>query len=140
RICASVFDIPEDVLDRMRRLYAGAVRYVDHWLEGVLGGLERAGILDETLVIITSDHGENFGEGGLITHAFSLDDRLIRVPLIVAGPGADAFEGISSLAELPARVARAVGVSEHPWHERGLDDGVAVAQWDPPGPASDPRV
>src|SRR5207248_3532563 len=86
RICASEFDVPEDVLDRMRRLYAGAVRYVDHWLEGVLGGLERAGILDETLVIITSDHGENFGEGGLITHAFSLDDRLIRVPPTAAGP------------------------------------------------------
>jgi len=140
RICAGAVEVPEDALERMRRLYAGSVRYADDWLEAVLARLERSGLLDETLVIVTSDHGENFGEGNLITHAFSLDDRLLRVPLIAAGPGADSLAGMRSLAELPARVARAVGLAEHPWREDGLPAGLAVAQWDPPAPASDPRV
>src|SRR5206468_1313962 len=75
RACAGGFDVPEDALDRMRRLYAASVRYADDWLERLLARLEEAGLLDDTLVIVCSDHGENFGERDLITHAFSLDDR-----------------------------------------------------------------
>ena len=43
-------------------------------------------MLDEMLVLATSDHGENFGENGLMAHAYSLDQRLIRVPFAPAGP------------------------------------------------------
>jgi arylsulfatase A-like enzyme len=113
---------------------------VDDWLERLLSGLDQSGRLDETLVIVTSDHGENFGEGGLITHAFSLDQRLIRVPFVVSGPGAEAFTGLRSLAELPARIASAVGLEDHPWSDEGRPAGLPVAQWDPPASASDPRV
>lgn len=140
RACVGGFDVPGEALERMRRLYASAVRYLDDWMEALLARLERRGVLDETLVIVTSDHGENFGEDELIAHAFSLDDRLIRVPFVAAGPGAAEFEGMGSLAELPARLARALGVEEHPWADGGLPAGLPVAQWDAPAPASDPRV
>jgi hypothetical protein len=140
RACAGEFDVPEDALDRMRRLYASCVRYADDWLEAVLTELQRSGLLDDTLVIVCSDHGENFGEGELIAHACSLDDRLIRVPLIVAGPGADAFNGMRSLAEVPARIARAVELTDHPWRNGGPPTDVSIAQWDAPASASDPRI
>src|SRR3712207_7990899 len=58
--------------------------YMDDWLGRVLEALDAKGALDDTLVILTSDHGENFGEGELICHAYSLDDRLIHVPFIAA--------------------------------------------------------
>jgi len=139
RACAGGFDVPDEALERMRYLYGRSVRALDDWLGRVLEHLERVGILDDTLVIATSDHGENFGEGGLLAHAFSLDNRLTHVPLVVSGPGAEARESPFSLAELPRFVAEAVGLPDHPWPD-GLPDEVAVSQFDPPAPADDSRV
>ena len=53
---------------------------MDDWLARVLDLLDKHKLLDDTQVVVTSDHGENFGEGGLCGHSFSLDDRSIRVP------------------------------------------------------------
>jgi arylsulfatase A-like enzyme len=113
---------------------------MDDWLAGVLEALDGRGILDDTLVIVTSDHGENFGEGGLIAHGFSLDQRLIHVPLVMAGPGALASDRVISLAELPRVIADAAGLEQAPWSDEQLPEGVAVAQFDPLGAADHPRV
>lgn len=125
-----VITVPAGALARMRRLYAASLRYVDAWLGRLLDRMKGAGVLDETLVIVCSDHGENFGDDGLMTHGMSLDDRLLRVPFIVAGPGSDQFVGMRSLAEMPSRIAQAVDLEQHPWDD-GLIDGLSVAQWDP---------
>jgi len=140
RTCAGGEPIAPGALKRMRRLYTGAIRYLDEWLKHVLGSLERSGRLAETTVIVTSDHGENLGEGGLITHALSLDDRLIRVPLVVAGPGAERLAEIRSLGELPRFIAELAGIESHPWPADNLPEGAAVAQLDPPVEAGDPRA
>ena len=137
---AGRWQIPPDALARMRHLYSRAAAYLDRWLADVLGALDRRGILDDTLVILTSDHGENFGENGLVAHGFSLDQRLIHVPLVMAGPGAVATEAPFSLAELPRVIAGAAGLSEHPWREHQVPDEVAIAQYDPMGPPTHPRV
>jgi arylsulfatase A-like enzyme len=137
RACAGRLGFEEEALGRMRRLYAGAVRYMDDWLAGVLQGLDDAGLLDDTLVLVTSDHGENFGEDGLVGHAFSLDDRLVRVPLVAAGPAALAIDGAASLADLPRLLGDALELEDHPWRER---TPLPVAQADPAAPRSDPRV
>ena len=135
------FDIPDEDLERMRHLYGRCVALLDNWLARVRGALDRAGVLEETLIVVTSDHGENLGEGGLMGHCFSLDDRLVRIPLVAAGPGSDAFEGVDawSLAAMPATLASAVGLDDHPWRE-SLPDGVAVAQLDAPCAQDDPAA
>jgi arylsulfatase A-like enzyme len=120
---------PPRAIKRMRTLYRASLRYVDACLGDLFESMGAAGILDETLVIVCSDHGENFGVGGLMGHGLSLDDRLLHVPFIVAGPGASAFEGMRSLVEVPSRIARAVGLTEHPW-DTGMFAGLPVAQWD----------
>lgn len=130
RTWLGVAAVPPDALERMRRLYAGSVRYVDAWVGRLLESLARVRALDDTLVIVCSDHGENFGDGGLMTHGLSLDERLLRVPLIAAGPGHDELGGTLSLAELPVRLASAIDLDDHPFPD-GLFEGVAVAQWDP---------
>ena len=139
KACVGGFDVPDDALERMRRLYACAIREMDDWLAQVLEALDARGLLDETLVIVTSDHGENFGENGLMGHALSLDERLTHVPFVAAGPGADAFDGMASLAELPRRVAAAVGLEDHPWSADELP-GAAVAQFDAIVAPEDPRA
>jgi arylsulfatase A-like enzyme len=112
---------------------------MDDWLGRLLETLDQAHLLDETLVMVISDHGENFGEGGYMAHAFSLDDRLIHVPFIAAGPGAPADDGVHSLAEVPRMLAAACGLEAHPWGNSLPPAGIAVGQFDPPAPIDDPR-
>jgi arylsulfatase A-like enzyme len=136
RVCAGGELPPEGALRRMRRLYADSVRQMDAWLGDVLESLDRAGRLDDTLVVLTSDHGENFGEGNYMAHAFSLDQRLTHVPFVAAGPGAESLADVKSLADLPRRLAELCGVQSHPYARHDA----AVSQFDPPGGADDQRL
>ena len=136
RVCVSEFDVPDDALARMRHLYDRSIRQLDAWVADTLTALDDSGKLDDTLVLICSDHGENFGEGGLLAHAYSLDERLLHVPFIAAGPNAPAE--VRSLVEMPRVIAEAVGLDDHPWDTH--PPAIAVAQFDPPGEdPHDPR-
>lgn len=68
-------------------LYEGAIAYVDDVLGRLFAELERVGLLDRTLVIVTSDHGEQFGEHGLYRHINSVYMPLLHVPLVIRLPG-----------------------------------------------------
>ncbi len=70
-----------------RQRYDGEVAFVDHHVGRVLDALEKSLFYDRTVVIVTSDHGEAFGEHGMIRHGFELWEELVRVPLIVRVPG-----------------------------------------------------
>jgi arylsulfatase A-like enzyme len=72
----------------MVNMYDRAIAYLDFRIEELVDFLDGHDLLDNTLLIITSDHGENFGEHSLagvrlIDHLFSLYDSLIRIPLLV---------------------------------------------------------
>ena len=75
--------------DILLACYDGALASIDEEIGALVAMLRQRGLLDRTLLIITSDHGENIGDHGLMSHAYSLHDTLIRVPLIVRYP--DAF-------------------------------------------------
>ena len=65
-------------------LYDHEIRHTDENIGMLLDKLSEMGILSNTLVIITSDHGDEFLEHGSITHTAKLYDELIHVPLIFA--------------------------------------------------------
>jgi arylsulfatase A-like enzyme len=67
--------------------YDGSVRFLDTLLKDFFGQLEHDGILDNTMIVIVSDHGDEFYEHGRIGHGESLHRELLMVPLIVHGPG-----------------------------------------------------
>src|SRR5205807_9312823 len=113
RTCTSDFDVSDAALGRMRHLYGRSILAMDAWLARVLERMDSAGILDDTAVIVTSDHGENFGENELIGHSFSLDDSLIQVPLLLRGPAA-ATPSHTSLLDLPILVAGLACLEDHP--------------------------
>ena len=77
---------PEQIQEEVDS-YDGAIAYVDFHINDLLEQLEERGKLDNTIVIITSDHGESFGEHGLLEHHNSLYREVIHVPLILWGPG-----------------------------------------------------
>ncbi|MEZ6017723.1 MAG: sulfatase [Planctomycetota bacterium] len=80
--------IPPEHLARMRALYASEVRALDEQLGALLAALDATGRADETLVVVASDHGEEFLEHGSVGHSHSLYQELVRVPLIMRLPRA----------------------------------------------------
>jgi arylsulfatase A-like enzyme len=81
-------DITKDDLKLLVDSYDAEIRYTDTQIGLLLNELGNMGLLEKTLIIITSDHGEGFFEHGVFGH-FSehLYDELIRVPLIIYAPG-----------------------------------------------------
>jgi arylsulfatase A-like enzyme/Flp pilus assembly protein TadD len=66
--------------------YHAEVAYVDHQIGLVIAELERLGLAERTLLVLTNDHGEGLGEHDELTHAHLVYDTTIRVPLILWGP------------------------------------------------------
>ncbi len=67
--------------------YAGEIAYIDHCIGRVLDRLRARGLYDNTLVIITGDHGEGLGEHGETAHGFFIYQSTLRVPLVIRAPG-----------------------------------------------------
>ncbi|WP_306052638.1 sulfatase [Natronococcus wangiae] len=85
-------------LDVLRRWYAASLRYLDDRLGAFLDWFERAGLGENTVVVLTSDHGELFGEHDALYHGNFLYDEVTRVPLVFAGPGVPRGERRTDLA------------------------------------------
>ena len=73
-------------LELLSKVYDACLLDLDAATGRLLAALEEGGLLDETLVILTSDHGENLGEHGLMDHKFCVYDTLVRVPLLLRLP------------------------------------------------------
>jgi len=74
-------------LDFVRGVYDGAVSYGDTWFGLFLAALEQRGALDNSVIVLLSDHGEELGENGIFHHRYSLSDESLKVPLVVRLPG-----------------------------------------------------
>ncbi|MFN2433487.1 MAG: sulfatase, partial [Gemmatimonadota bacterium] len=105
-------------VQRDRQAYEAAVAALDHEVGRLLEELERRGRLRNTVVVVTSDHGEQFGEHGLTRHDNSLYMPLLHVPLILVFPprvpgGLRVAEAVS-LRDLPATLLELLGVRDDP--------------------------
>lgn len=93
--------------------YDSAIAYADEEVEALMSALRSRGLLDRTIVALTSDHGEHHGERGLREHANSLYLDLLHVPLVIRYPGAvPAGSRVStpvSLVDLPATLLALAG-------------------------------
>jgi arylsulfatase A-like enzyme/Tfp pilus assembly protein PilF len=67
--------------------YDGEIAYCDREVGRLIERLKRMGAVDDTIVVVASDHGEGLGEHGEQTHGIFVYDSTLRVPLIMAGPG-----------------------------------------------------
>ena len=76
---------PEDMAG-LAALYDGDVRTADERLGELVDMLDEFELAEDTVLIVTSDHGEHLGEGGRVDHQLSLDEALLRVPLVVRFP------------------------------------------------------
>jgi arylsulfatase A-like enzyme len=118
--------LPPDATEvqRLSADYDAGIRYTDDLLASLLGQLARRGILDRTLVVITSDHGYEFGEHGGIGHARGVYEEQIHVPLILRHPrfarGGRRVPDVVALVDLAPTILSIVG-APRPASFTGID-------------------
>ena len=120
---------PEQIINKGYNLfqdsYESCISYLDRQVGILVDEIERRGLLENTLVIVTSDHGDLFGEHGLFGHGNSLYRREVHVPLLVIPPSRQSTAKIVnepvSLREIPAIVAKWVDLGpRNPFPGRSL--------------------
>lgn len=105
-------DFTKAEVDGLVDAYDGAIAYLDRQIAELLAALEQRGLLRNTIIIITSDHGEEFNEHAQMNHGNTLYFPSLHVPLIVAGPGIPGPVGVAqpvTLRDLAATILDLTG-------------------------------
>jgi arylsulfatase A-like enzyme len=105
-------------------VYDDCIAYLDRRLGMLLQELGRRGVLDDTLVLVTADHGEHLGDHLLFFHGCSLYRQLVQVPLVIVDPRGVAGRVVAepvSLRDVPATVVDLLGLGrDAPFPGRSL--------------------
>ncbi len=103
-----------DDLPRLRANYHGMLRMIDDSVKDVVGHLEQKNLIENTVIVFLSDHGDFVGEYGLMRKGPELPEALTRIPFFVTGPGVvangSAREDHVSLADVMPTVLEAAGI------------------------------
>ncbi|MFW5926402.1 MAG: sulfatase-like hydrolase/transferase [Myxococcota bacterium] len=121
----------------LEALYDGEISYHDVHFAAILDGLERRGLADDTLVVVTSDHGEEFWDHGSVGHGHSVYDELLRVPLLIRMPGmaeGQALRADAGLVDVVPTLLDALGLPV-PEHLAGRSLLPELSGEPPPAPA-----
>jgi arylsulfatase A-like enzyme len=101
-------------IERKENQYDGGIAYVDAEIERLLASLRSRQELDNTILVITSDHGEHWGEHERLSHGNSMYRQLLQVPLLIVEPKAESpgtrVRSSVSLRDLPATILEVAGV------------------------------
>lgn len=99
--------------------YDGEIRFADHYFGELIRHLRTTGLLGDTVVIFTSDHGEAFGEHGMQTHGLQIWEDQIRVPVLVHVPslGGRVVRTRVSLMDLPRTILDLAGAPAPPHYQ-----------------------
>ena len=110
--------------EAIKNRYQNAVLHADVVAGDLLDALERLDLDDDTIVVVTGDHGEEFWETGLFGHTSTFSPPQLRVPMVLRGPGIEpgVEHGPTSHLDLPATLLELVGADRadrHLWTQGG---------------------
>jgi arylsulfatase A-like enzyme len=116
-------------IELLHNLYDGEIRFADEYFGKLLDALARRGLLDDSVVVLTSDHGEEFLEHGGVGHGQTLHGEVLNVPMLLRLPGG-AAGGTSSdrlvqQVDVLPTILDAVGLTV----PAGLDGSSWLAPW-----------
>lgn len=129
-------ELPAARIQALKDLYDGGISYVDHHFGRVLAALDRAGLADRTVVVVTSDHGESFLEHDLLLHK-EVYPATLRVPLIVHLPWRREPRVVSRRAALVDLVPTLLALAGAPVPS-GLDGTALRVEGDGPADPASP--
>jgi arylsulfatase A-like enzyme len=116
----SLLTVDEQMLRATEDLYDAEIASLDAELRRMFTALEKRGLLENTIVVVTADHGEEFSEHGMVGHHQSLFEEVIRVPLIVVLPGGERrtnADDIVELTDIAPTLLDLLGVAQPPSFE-----------------------
>jgi len=129
--------VTDDDMDFIRALYKGEVTYQDHYLAELIDKITDLGLMEDTLIVITNDHGEELRDHGTMGHGWPLFEEQIRAPLLmhyppIFAPGSSVTQVIEHVDLAPtildslgvAPMKSADGLSFLPF----LEDGIGKRQ------------
>jgi membrane-anchored protein YejM (alkaline phosphatase superfamily) len=98
-------------IEQIKNRYINASNHLDSQFQRVFAALAAQGRLDDTIVIVTGDHGEEFMENGRWGHNSTFSQQQVRVPLLIHIPGQPGrhYSGLTSHLDIPATVLAALG-------------------------------
>lgn len=109
----------------LSNLYDAGLAYLSSEVGALLRIAERRGHFEDTLIVITADHGEHFGENGLIGHMFGLYNTAVRAPLLIRTPGGERAGELDhrkgQLVDLFPTILNVAGVDFSRFRRRGVD-------------------
>ncbi|MFC3418790.1 sulfatase [Salinicoccus hispanicus] len=108
--------------------YDTGIRYVDEHVGMLVDHLEQLGVLEDTVIIISADHGENMGQLGIYGEHATADDGTCRIPMIIKWPGMQegvVDEGLHYHLDLPLTLAEMLDLPASPnWDGRSFADSL----------------
>ena len=119
------FDVNASDVEHLIDLYAAGIRQTDAELARLIEHLRTTEELENTLIIVTSDHGEEFLEHGGVLHARTQYDEVIRIPLILSGPGIPRGRRIVEPVSINDILPTTLALLGIPWD--GAVDGMDVS-------------
>lgn len=136
-LIANGVSFSDDEWAAIKAMYDAEIRYADRTFHSVITSAQAASERD-LIVVVTADHGELFGERGVVSHKIILHDGVIRVPMVVAGleDVVDGPEMVTGHVDLSTTLADVAGVRTDQFEGRDIRSGdreYAISQrreWD----------
>lgn len=123
-------------LGHLSEMYDEEILYTDFLVGEMIGGLVERGLWEGTAFVVTSDHGENFGEHGHVDHVFSLYETTTRIPLVLRRPGpsspGDRVEEPVQIHDLFPTLLGLARIDRGRYRSEGIDLGRRTPEWDRP--------
>jgi len=114
RIFSHEYDIDQSKVNVMEDLYRGCIRQTDDLLDQLFASFETNDLMENTIIVILSDHGDRLGRDKHFGHQFTVDDAVVRVPLVVYDPtnsiSTDRVDDIVQLNDLYPTMLSIAGV------------------------------
>jgi len=117
---ANDVEMTERDFEILEALYHAEIAYLDERIGELRRLLKEAGEWEDTIFVVTGDHGENIGDHGLMDHQYSLHDTLIHVPLVIHGgafTGGETVDELVQLTDIAPTLLDAAGVEKDGFEE-----------------------
>jgi len=126
-MCRSYFlgkrNFTQSEFQHLNELYDAEILYVDYWIGEMIDELKKKNLWNNTIFIVTSDHGENIGDHQMMDHIFSLYESTIKIPLIIHYPklfpcNSEDYD-IVQLTDIFPTLLKIVGIDSKKYHSHG---------------------
>ena len=117
----------DDEIDILKALYDSEIEYTDSKIGEVVEILKENNLYDDTMVVITSDHGEHLGEHNLWSHAASLYREILHIPLIIKFPeGIEYIKKVDSYTQLVDIFPTVMKIADIPENALNNNSGISL--------------